>query len=197
MSGIKTSGRWISPEEYLEGEKVAAVRHEYLAGVVYAMAGASKVHNQLAQNIAGWLRAALRGKPCQSFMEGVKVRLAGIETVFYYPDVFVACDPRDTDEYFCDYPAVVFEVLSADTHRFDRLEKRRAYQTIETLQTYILVDQHKVEVSVWQRGGEAEPPTVHTRLDESVALPGLGLTLPLAEIYTGVALTPEKSAPPR
>ena len=138
MSAIKKSDHWISPEEYLEGEKLANVRHEYLGGVVYAMAGASIVHNELAQNISGWLRAALRGKPCRSYMEGVKVRLAGIETVFYYPDVFVACDPRDTDEYYRDYPAVIFEVLSADTRRFDRLEKRWACQSIETLQTYVL-----------------------------------------------------------
>jgi len=168
------------------------VRHEYLAGVVYAMAGASKIHNALAQSIGRWLHAALRGKPCQSFIEGVKVRLPGLETVFYYPDVFVACDPRDTDEYYSDFPAVIFEVLSADTRRFDRLEKRWAYQSIETLQTYVLVDQHKIEVSVWQRGAEKEPPTVLTTLEESVAMPGLGLNLPLAEIYADLQLMPEK-----
>ena len=192
MSAIKKSEHWISPEEYLEGEKLANVRHEYLGGVVYAMAGASKTHNTLAQNIGLWLRTALRGKPCRSFIEGVKVRLAGRETVFYYPDVFVACDPRDTDDYYCDYPAVIFEVLSADTRRFDRLEKRWACQSIETLQTYVLVDQHKTEVSVWQRSAEKEPPTVLTSLEESVAMPGLGLSLPLAEIYADIVLTPEK-----
>ncbi len=193
MSAIKKSDHWISPEEYLEGEKLATVRHEYLGGVVHAMAGASKIHNKIGANVNGWLRAALRGKPCESYIEGVKVRLAGRETVFYYPDVFVACDPRDTDEFYSDYPAVIFEVLSADTRRFDRLEKRWAYQSSETLQTYVLVDQHKIEVSVWQRGAEKEPPTVLTTLEESVALPGLGLSLPLAEIYADIVLTPEKS----
>ena len=187
MTALKRTDYLITPEEYLEGEKLSEVRHEYLGGLVYAMAGASIVHNDLSQNISGWLRAALRGKPCRPYIHDVKVRIhrAG-DTSFYYPDVFVACDPRDTDEYYRDYPSVVFEVLSPDTTRFDWREKRWTYQTIETLQTYVLVDQFKPEVTVWQRGETA--PTVYTKQDDLVPLPGLELNLPLAEIYAGVEL---------
>ena len=186
MTALKKSDGLISPEEYLDGEKLADVRHEYLAGVVYAMAGASIGHNEIAQNISAWLRAALRGKPCRTFIEAVKVRIQRAEdTVFYYPDVFVACDPRDTHDYYRDFPAVIFEVLSPDTTRFDWREKRWAYQTIETLQTYVLVDQFKPEVTVWQRGGE-DAPVKLTKPDDLLPLPGLGLSLPLAEIYAGI-----------
>ena len=186
MTALKKSDGLISPEEYLEGEKLADVRHEYLAGVVYAMAGASKVHNEIGANIHIWLRTALRGKPCRTFNEGVQVRIQRAEdTVFYYPDVFVACDPRDTHDYYRDFPAVIFEVLSPDTTRFDWREKRWAYQTIETLQTYVLVDQFKPEVTVWQRGGE-DAPVKLTKPDDLLPLPGLGLSLPLAEIYAGI-----------
>lgn len=191
MTAVRQSSRWIRPEEYLEGEKLAEIRHEYLAGEVYAMAGTSKTHNEIGLNIALWLRASLRGGSCRTFMENVKVRInPGRETLFYYPDVFVACDARDKNQYYCDFPAVIFEVLSPDTARLDQREKRWAYQTIETLQTYVLVDQHKTEISVWQRVSDDWEPVIYTALEDIVPLPGLELALPVAEIYGGITLVP-------
>lgn len=187
MTALKRIDCLITPDEYLDGEKLAAVRHEYVGGAVYAMAGASIVHHDISSNIHLWLRAALRGKPCRTYSHDIKVRVSCAEdTAFYYPDVFVACDSRDTHEYYRDFPAVIFEVLSPDTARLDWREKRWTYQTIETLQTYVLVDQFKPEVTVWQRGDTA--PTVYIKPDDLVPLPGLGLSLPLAEIYADVEL---------
>jgi Uma2 family endonuclease len=191
MTAVTKASRWISPEDYLEGEKLAEIRHEYLAGEVYAMAGTSTNHNEIALNIAAWLRTALRGGPCRTFIESVKVRInPRRETLFYYPDVFVACDPREKHEYYRDYPAVIFEVLSPDTARFDQREKRFAYQTIETLQTYVLVDQHKVEISLWQRAGDDWEPMILNALEDTVPLPGLNLALPVSEIYAGITFVP-------
>jgi Uma2 family endonuclease len=194
MTALPKKDYLVTPEEYLEGEKRSEMRHEYLGGVVYAMAGASRIHNALSSKIQNWLAAALHGKPCQSYIHDVKIRIPkGGDLSFYYPDVFVACDPRDTDEYFCDYPSVVFEVLSPQTARFDWREKRWAYQTIETLQTYVLVDQFKTEVTVWQRG-EADYK-VYTKLEDVVPLPSLGLSLSLATIYDGIELPKDRVAP--
>lgn len=191
MTAVTQASRLITPEEYLEGEKLAEVRHEYLAGEVYAMAGTSVNHNEIAGNIMIWLRGNLRGRPCRTFMENVKVRInPGRETLFYYPDVFVACDPREASQYFRDFPAVIFEVLSPDTARLDQREKRWAYQTIETLQTYVLVDQHKSEVTVWQRVGGEWESVIYTAAEDVVPLPGLELALPVAAIYAGIAFVP-------
>ena len=190
MSALKKIAELFTVEEYLEDEKRREVRHEYVAGEVYAMAGASRTHNTIAGNIYSVVKTALRGKGCQTFVEGVKVRIrTDHETRFFYPDVFVTCDPRDTDDYFSDYPSIIFEVLSPDTKRLDEREKRWAYQTLESLHTYVLVDQFKQELTVWRRDlegwGKSEtlpgPEAILTIEDPS-------LTLPLSEIYaeTGV-----------
>lgn len=187
MSAIEKMSRWISPEEYLAGERVAEVRHEYVDGEVFAMAGESKQHNTIAFNIMAWLHSALRGKPCRSYMENVKVRINPQRTtLFYYPDVYVTCDPRDTDDYFSDYPCVIFEVLSPATARTDQREKRRAYQKIETMQTCVLVEQGRIEVTVWQRGDDGWKATVFDERTDEIALPALGLKLPVAEIYAEI-----------
>ena len=92
-------------EDYLAGELTSGVRHEYVGGQLYAMAGASSEHNIISLNVAFALRSHLRGKPCQVFVADVKVKvLIADEEIFYYPDVMVTCDPRDTDRYFKRFP---------------------------------------------------------------------------------------------
>ena len=94
----------ISVEDYLAGELKSEIRHEYIGGLVYAMAGTSREHNIICQNLLIALRSHLRGRPCQVFMESVKLRLrTANEDVFYYPDLIVTCDPRDTERYFTDF----------------------------------------------------------------------------------------------
>ena len=129
----------LSVEDYLAGEPASEVRHEYLGGVVYAMAGASIEHNIISGNIYSSLRSHLRGKPCGAFMADVKLRLEFVsDDVFYYPDVMVACDPRDTDKFYKRFPKVLIEVMSESTERIDRREKRWSYQQIETRRAFAL-----------------------------------------------------------
>src|SRR5437899_1180719 len=121
----------ITVDDYLAGEEISETKHEYIAGTVYAMAGSTIEHNQIAQNIAFAARPHLRGKPCRVLMLDVKLRLqAAGEDVFYYPDVMIGCDARDTHRLFLRYPKVLVEVSSDSTERVDRREKRLAYQTI-------------------------------------------------------------------
>src|SRR5580658_3764330 len=95
----------LSVEDYLAGELKSEIRHEYIGGLVYAMAGTSSEHNLICQNLLIALRAHLRGKPCQVFMESLKLRLrTANEDIFYYPDLIVTCDPRDRQRPFKKFP---------------------------------------------------------------------------------------------
>lgn len=189
MSALEKIAKLVTVEEYLEGELLSEERHEYIAGDIYAMAGASRTHNRLAGNIHTALQNAFRGQRCEAFITDMKIRVRTRgETLFYYPDVFVSCDPRDIEDYFSDYPTIIFEVLSPATKRLDEREKRWAYQTLESLQTYVLVDQFKQELHVWRRVGDGWETETLTGKDAVLTIAEPAVTLPLAEIYadTGV-----------
>ena len=189
MSAMEKIASLVGIEEYLECERKSEVRHEYVAGDVYAMAGASRTHNRIARNIVNALSGKLSGKRCEAFVIDMKVRVRTRgETLFYYPDVFVSCDPRDTDEYFSDYPSIIFEVLSPDTARLDQREKRWAYQTLESLQTYVLVDQFKAELNIWRRIGDAWETETLTGKDAVLSIGDPAIELPLAEIYAEIGV---------
>jgi Uma2 family endonuclease len=173
----------ISVEDYMAGELKSEMRHEYIGGLVYAMAGTSKMHNTICKNLLIALDFHLRGKPCQVFMENVKVRLRiANEDIFYYPDMVVTCDLRDTDEYYVNYPKVLIEVLSPDTERIDRREKFSSYTQIESLVEYILVAQDQMEVTVFRRANNWRPE-VANQPQQQLRVESLGFAVPLSAIY--------------
>lgn len=191
MGQAELQERRYTPEEYFALEENSEVRHEYSEGEVFAMAGASKSHNLLAQNLAAGLRVALRGKGCQTFIEDV--RLVIKENVHYvYPDVLVTCDPADRhDAYLVRHPVLIAEILSPSTADYDRTEKFANYQKIPSLRHHLLISQTSWAVE-WFRRNEAGQ-WIHSLLLEPAAvltIPDLGLTLPLRELYedTNVAL---------
>jgi Uma2 family endonuclease len=177
---------FLTVEEYLEGEQLSDIRHEYIGGLVYAMAGTSDEHNFIVTNCLAALHAHLRGKTCRVFVLDAKVRLqANADDIFYYPDLMVACDPRDTDRFFKRYPRVLLEVLSESTERIDRREKFLSYTQIETLEEYILVGQDKMEVTLFRRGNRWQAEVFHAAT-QSLPLASIDFSIPLASIYEGV-----------
>ncbi|HEV2208794.1 MAG TPA: Uma2 family endonuclease [Verrucomicrobiae bacterium] len=143
MEAAKQAERFSVPD-YLAGEERSDVRHEYIGGAIYAMAGASDEHIALCMNLAFALRPHLHGSPCRVQMSDGKVHLRILnEDVFYYSDVMVFCDPRDTDRYFKRFPRILVEVLSDTTETIDRREKFLSYRQIETLEEYVLIAQDK------------------------------------------------------
>ena len=177
---------WISVEDYLEGEQASEVRHEYIGGVVYGMAGASDEHNLISGSLYSALRAHVRGGPCRAFATDAKVRLEiARDDIFYYPDVMVACDPRDTDRFFKRFPKVLIEVLSDTTERTDRREKFLSYTQIETLEEYVLVAQDKMEITVFRRAGQWQPEILR-QPEQTLRLASLDFSLPLSAVYEGV-----------
>lgn len=174
--------RPLSPEEYLESEPAAAVRREYLAGQLYAMAGSSDRHNTIALNIAAELRARLKGGPCRVFITDMKILVRAAET-FYYPDVFVTCDPADREPLYKEHPKVVFEVLSPTTEATDRREKLLVYRQLPSLDEYVLVSQDRRRVEVFRRAGGWLPEVLVG--EDVLRLESLGVELGLGEVYAG------------
>jgi len=172
----------LSVEAYLEGEERAEVRHEYLAGEVYAMTGASAPHNIISGNLFAALHAHLRGDPCRVFMNDMKVRLALMrEDYFYYPDVMVASLPADNARYWREQPKLIVEVLSESTERIDSREKLFAYRNIEALEEYVLLAQDRREATVYRRADGWGACRLGG--DDLLELASVGLTVPLAQLY--------------
>ncbi len=188
MTAERVRDLMISSEDYLEGEITSPTKHEYLGGVVYAMAGAKNVHNAIATNALVSLGARLRGKPCRPFNSDTKVRLrlpAGLR--FYYPDVQVTCQPNPPDDSFQDQPIVVIEVLSDSTRRTDEGEKRDGYLALPSLDVYLLVECERALVIGYRRGPSGFVREVFSGLDAVIPLGCIATELPLTELYDGVA----------
>lgn len=173
----------ISHEDYLDRETISPVKHEYVAGRMYAMTGISDVHNLIAGNIYSLLRNHLKGTPCQVFMADVKAKLAEADA-FYYPDVMVSCE-TPLHPYYRQQPKLIVEVLSPTTARHDRGKKRINYQTLESLQDYILVSHDCMDVRVWRRGDSGWSMTIYTD-GMTVPLASIAQEIPIEAIYEDV-----------
>ena len=192
--------RWalISIEDYLAGELRSDVRHEYLAGRVYAMAGGRTVHNRVAGAFYGAMYAQLRGKPCEPFNSDMKVRVRiRTRTHFYYPDALVVCEPNPPDSSYQDNPVVIAEVISESTRRIDEEEKLNAYSTIPSLRAYLLIETASPRVIVLRRKeGDAEfVPESYEGLEAVIPLPAIKAELRLADLYARVEFGADKLNP--
>ena len=184
MSSVRAPQPNISVEDYLAGEQHAEVRHEYIHGQVYAMTGASDRHGLIVNAMAFALTAAARRKGCQLFSSDMKLRLElGGNTIFYYPDLLLSCDPQDRDPYFSRSPCMIVEVLSTSTARIDRREKLLAYQSLPSVQTYLLVEQAFQRVEVYRRSHHWQ---VEYFEQGEIPLDCLDMALPVSEIYIDV-----------
>ena len=178
----------MSVEEYLAGEKDSPVRHEYIDGQVYAMAGASDRHNRIALNLASRLNDHLAGGPCEVFISDMK--LQNDEKIFYYPDVVVTCDPAGADAYYRREPRLIVEVISPSTERIDRHEKMAAYKNMDTLQEYVLVMQDHIWIEVHRREGDEWKLESYSQADEQVVFDSVGLRMSVEDIYRNVRWGP-------
>jgi Uma2 family endonuclease len=174
----------LSVADYLAGERDALVRHEYVGGQAYAMAGASARHNRIALNIAGRLNDHLAGGDCEAFMADMKIRVT--PELFYYPDVVVTCDAPGGDPYFRTEPRLIVEVLSPTTERTDRHEKLAAYRNCPSVREYALVSQDGMMVELHRRSGDDWQTHIFTEPDEQCAFASVGLTPSLSDIYRNV-----------
>jgi Uma2 family endonuclease len=184
--------RLVSVEDYLAGESDSPIKHEYVGGVVYAMAGARNAHNIVAGNAFASMHARLRGRRCRPYNSDTKIRLRlPSEVRFYYPDASVICRPNPQGDSFQDEPAVTFEVISRKTRRIDEGEKKDAYQSIPSLSVYVLLEQESPAAVVFRRTEHGFVREVYQGLDAVIPLGEVEAELPLAEVYEGVEFAPE------
>src|SRR6266568_4433420 len=184
-------------EEYLAFERTADERHEYLDGMIYAMAGESPNHGRICTNLGGLLYVQLRGTPCEAFSKDTKVRCGPYRThtregLYAYPDLVVVCGAMQFHSQVQDVlvnPTLIVEVLSPSTEAFDRGEKFRRYRAwLPTLSDYVLVAQdcpvidhyHRQEDGTWTlRALEGFQAQLH--------VPSIGCTVALADVYERIA----------
>lgn len=188
-------------EEYLAMERASDIRHEFLDGYVYAMAGESEEHGIITNNLNGLLWQNLRGSGCRTFDKDTKVQSGEIpkikpvyqpKNLFSYPDVLVVCGERKYLDEYKDVlinPTVIIEVLSPTTGEYDRGEKFIRYRTyLATLQDYIVVAQDKplLERFSRQENGLWVIAETVSDLADTIHIPSINCAIPLAEIYEGI-----------
>ena len=177
----------ISVDEYLAGELESNIKHEFVAGVVHAMAGASNAHNIISTNILRSLGNQLENSICREFNSDTKVRIRTASGMrFYYPDAQVVCKPNPQSESFQDEPVLIVEVLSESTRRADEEEKREYYLTIPSLCTYIMLEQATPQAIVFKRTETGFERLVFVKPDATIVIRDPELKLSFAEIYRDV-----------
>ena|ERR1700722_11188745 len=187
----------VTVEDYLAGELISLIKHEYLGGFVYAMAGARNMHNAIVVNTTVALQIRLRGQQCRTFNSDTKIRIHLSKHLrFYYPDVSVICRPNPPTDSYQDEPVVICEVLSQRTRRVDEGEKKDAYLTIPSLKVYVLIEQESAAVVAFRRKENDFEREVYLGMDAVLPLAEIGIELPLAEIYEGIEFVPEPEEDP-
>lgn len=186
MATPQPNAALLTPAEYLEGERHASVRHEFVAGRVFAMAGASERHNVSRLNVAGLLNAST-SEACRVFGGDMKLQVEPGDGVrFFYPDVFVSCGPADPHTHVRRDEVLVIEVLSPTTKRTDRYEKFHAYTSLPSLSETVQIEQDAPLVEIyrrrtnWQREAFGPGATVNFE--------SIGQSLTLDQIYRRAGL---------
>ena len=183
--GIPKLKTKISVQDYLDGEKISPAKHEYVEGEVYAMAGTSDNHNRIVNEFVTLLTIHLRNSKCEPFSSDIKVQVT--KNVYYYPDLLVSCEESPEDPYFRNRPILIVEVTSPSTEHIDRREKLLFYQQMPSVQEYVVVDQHKMNVEVHRRQPNGGWITYYfNESSDIVELASVELSIPLPHLYRRV-----------
>ena len=180
--------RQMTVEEYIAFDEATDIRYEYIDGEVIALTGGTLYHGLIMANASGELRQLLKGSDCRVISSDMRNRVN--PTRYVYPDFSVVCGEPLTDERAVNLwnPTLVGEVTSPSSIDRDRGEKRRYYQSIASLQIYLVIDQHRVFVELYERQDDGWRRREYRDLDAMVPLRILDCDLPLAEIYAGVEI---------
>lgn len=185
--------RKLTAAEYLAIERAAPHKSEFYAGEMFAMAGASREHNTVNENLSTEIGSRLKGGPCRTFSRDQRV-MVDRTGLYTYPDLVIVCGPPEYDPEDRDTlvnPRVVVEVLSPSTERYDRTTKFLHYRQIPSVEEYVLVAQDEPWCERYVRqpdGAWAQVPFVG--LDAALELKSVPVAVPLRDVYAGVTFPP-------
>lgn len=181
--------RKLTQEDYLAIERKAEFKSEYYKGEMFAMAGATRAHVVICDNLTTIFHIRMRGRPCQSFSSEMRVKAeeAGLYT---YPDISVACEDINFEDEELDIltnPVVLIEILSKSTEGYDRGKKFELYRKLKSLREYVMIAQDRPHVEVFKRNdGDQWTLSETDDLTGSIELKSIECTLSLADIYEKV-----------
>lgn len=180
---------FLPPEEYLQLEEKSNIKHEYIDGQVYAMAGTTDTHNTVALNLALLIRNQFRGSDCRVYFADIKARIEKCNR-FYYPDILVTCDPKDRETpTYKRFAKLIIEVLSDSTEAFDRGDKFNDYQTLDSLEEYVLVNSKRQRVETFRRNDQGLwVLQTYTPNNQTFELQSINLSASFTELYQDVEL---------
>lgn len=182
-----TPRKGLTYEEYVAGERTSEVKHDFVAGQLFAMSGAKRAHNLITVNISSSISSQLRSRPCLIFSPDMRVRTR--DEVGTYPDVSALCGrPEFLDDSEDDLlnPTLIVEVLSESTERYDRGEKFEHYQTIPSFQEYVLASSSKPRLEVFTRQADGSWNLRTYGPGEVAKLTSLGVDLAVDDVYLKV-----------
>jgi Uma2 family endonuclease len=182
-------------EYYLAWEEHHPEKHEFLAGEIFAMVGASDAHVTITGNLFTLLRAHVRGRPCRVYMADMKLRVETADA-FFYPDLLVTCTLEDRlSMHFKRQPTLLVEVLSESTAAFDRGQKFAIYRQLPSLREYVLIEQNRMSVECFRREENDRWLLQAYGPGDRVELPSVGFTTAIETFYEDVTLTenPDKN----
>lgn len=180
--GLPNYKNYFSETEYLDFELHSNTKHEYFDGDAFAMSGGSQNHQLLTMNVASECHQHLKGTPCKVFQSDMKVRVDD-GNKYFYPDVVVTCE-QENEAYFLNAPRLVIEVLSKSTREYDQNLKRSIYQTIQTLEEYVLIEKDSVKIEVFRKADDWQSSCYF--LNDEITFTSIDLTLPVVDIYQRV-----------
>jgi Uma2 family endonuclease len=179
----------VTYDEYRDRERLSTTKHEFVAGEIFAMAGGTYDHSTVAVNVVAALHGALRGSPCSALNSDMRVRTG--DDTGAYPDASVACGERRFSDEVRDEllnPSVIVEVLSPSTEAYDRGDKFRHYQTIESLREYVLVSTTARRVEVFTRQEDGAWLLRTSSAGRTAELRSIGVSLAVDALYEGAAI---------
>ncbi len=185
----------MTPGEYLAFERDSRERHMYWKGEVFVMSGATRQHVEIAGNTFYQIRKAFEGSDCKVMQSDMRVKNHRTGS-YYYPDIVATCQsPKFEDSEFDTLlnPRVIIEILSKSTESFDRGEKFRDYQRLESLKEYVLISQDKIYVERYTRSGDSTWEYWSAELsEEALSLDSIDAHILLGDIYSNVEFQPEE-----
>jgi len=187
MSAVLEQTRYTA-EEYLALERSASYKNEFDDGQIYAMTGASREHNLVSGNIYRDLSLQLKKRPCEAYINDMRVKAAEANS-YHYPDIAVVCGTPQFEDSRVDTllnPTLLIEVLSPSTEAYDRGGKFAHYRKISTLREYLLVTQDQPSIERYVRQGDVWILTEALGLEASVPLESIDCVLSLREVYDKV-----------